>query len=406
MNKYSTFALFGFKLYEYIKLEDRKHLNLLNFKVYYFRQIDNIKKRRILCFRSQKVDPLLGLEIELNKTKKKIENLNKRLDRIEEDSSSSKNDIPQDYYPKVSIIVPIFNNEDYLRECLESIRNQSFKYFEVICVDDGSTDSSARIVDYFAKKDLRFHYLFQQNQGAGSARNLGIEKSRGEFLMFLDGDDIFEPEFVEKMYEKVYTYDADIAICKANKLRGTEIKKARYIDFNILQGRKSLKLSEIPEKAFQIFQLVPWNKIYRADFVKKEGIRFQNLKNSNDTFFVGSCLLLAKKISIVNKALVNYRIHETSLVRKKDEYPLCFLEALAAIKQLMLKKEIFSTYEKSYINRVVDNIFWNYRQIKEETQRQINSEVIAFCKSEKLDKYDRDYFFDPKAYDFIKELMR
>ena len=101
--------------------------------------------------------------------------------------------------PAVSVVVPIHNNEEYLRETLESIRTQTMTDFEVICVDDGSTDGSAEIAREFAQKDARFHYYYQTNQGAGPARNTGMDHARGRYLAFLDGDDLFLAQFLERL---------------------------------------------------------------------------------------------------------------------------------------------------------------------------------------------------------------
>lgn len=104
---------------------------------------------------------------------------------------------------KVSVILPVYNTGKYLRQCLESIENQTLKNFEVFCVDDGSTDDSVEIISEYVKKDSRFHLLEQKNAGGGAARNHGMEAAKGEYLAFLDSDDFFEPGLLEKQAKRL-----------------------------------------------------------------------------------------------------------------------------------------------------------------------------------------------------------
>ena len=116
----------------------------------------------------------------------------------------------------VSIIVPVFNAEKFLAETLVSLAAQTYENIEVLLVDDGSKDSSRDICESFVEGDNRFRYYYQENAGAGAARNRGIGLACGEFLMFLDSDDLFEPDFVEKMYGVIVSSGADVAICRAD----------------------------------------------------------------------------------------------------------------------------------------------------------------------------------------------
>ena len=115
---------------------------------------------------------------------------------------------------KVSVILPVYNTGKYLRQCLESIENQTLKNFEVFCVDDGSTDDSVEIISEYVKKDSRFHLLKQKNAGGGAARNHGMEAAKGEYLAFLDSDDFFEPGLLEKQAKRLDETKADLSVCK------------------------------------------------------------------------------------------------------------------------------------------------------------------------------------------------
>lgn len=112
----------------------------------------------------------------------------------------------------ISIIVPIYNVENYLQECLESILKQTYKNFEVLLVDDGSTDNSANICKLYVEKDKRFKYFFKENGGLSSARNFGISNSKGEFLSFVDSDDIISNDFLETLYNNMINNEVKLSI--------------------------------------------------------------------------------------------------------------------------------------------------------------------------------------------------
>ena len=118
---------------------------------------------------------------------------------------------------KVSVIIPVYNAEKYLRQCLDSVLGQSLKELEVICVDDGSTDSSREIIMEYANRDGRVKSLSQSNSGPGAARNLGLSVANGENVIFLDADDWFECDFLEKTCACIERTEADICICKAER---------------------------------------------------------------------------------------------------------------------------------------------------------------------------------------------
>ena len=113
---------------------------------------------------------------------------------------------------KVSVIIPVYNVEKYLRECIDSILNQTLHELELICVDDGSTDGSLEILQAYEKKDNRVTVLTQHNQGAGAARNKGLQIAKGEYLSFLDADDFFAPGMLEEAYRKCKSVSADVCV--------------------------------------------------------------------------------------------------------------------------------------------------------------------------------------------------
>ena len=118
-------------------------------------------------------------------------------------------------YPNISIIMPIYNSENFIKESLNSLINQTFKNFEIICVNDGSTDNTLKILKEFKKKDKRIHIITQNNMGAGFARNIGMKKAKGDYLMFLDSDDIFEQKMLEELFINIIINNVDVVICNS-----------------------------------------------------------------------------------------------------------------------------------------------------------------------------------------------
>ena len=123
--------------------------------------------------------------------------------------------------PKISVIIPVYNTENYLKECLNSVINQTFKDIEIICVNDGSTDNSLSILEEYARTDSRIKIINQKNQGVSSSRNNGIKSARGEYIMFLDSDDLYKPDLCEKVVEKIDSQSPDIVMwghdCRCDK---------------------------------------------------------------------------------------------------------------------------------------------------------------------------------------------
>ena len=153
---------------------------------------------------------------------------------------------------KVSVIVPVYNSEKFLTQCLESICNQTLKEIEVICVDDGSTDSSPEILEMFAKKDSRIQVLHQKNLYAGVARNIGKACAKGKYLVFWDSDDFFAPDALEKMYHKCITDDADICVCGAYQYYEQ--------DHLVSPSRSYLRMKWVPAE-------IPFNRESNSDYI-------------------------------------------------------------------------------------------------------------------------------------------
>ncbi len=224
-----------------------------------------------------------------------------------------------DFEPKVSVIIPVYNVEEYLRECLDSVINQTLKEIEIICVDDGSTDSSLEILKEYAKKDNRFTVMKQENLHAGVARNAGLAVAKGEYLSFLDSDDFFELNMLEEMSKKADEDESDITVCNADIYNDKE-KKYHQPDFMLKKRFSTLSCiytDTFKNNLFNFTNPSLWNKIFRKKFILDHQLLFQSIWNCNDIGFTFSALAYSKKISIVYKTLLHYRRNTTTSITSK-----------------------------------------------------------------------------------------
>ncbi len=265
-------------------------------------------------------------------------------------NTDDKNDAPESKV-KVSVIIPVYNGAQYLDECLKSVANQTLKNIEVICIDDGSEDESLSILNKYQHKDKRFTVLQQDHLGGGAARNKGLKIAKGEYLSFLDCDDFFEKDLLERLYSQCKKTNADIGVCKVriydNKTKDTSIDKNSFAVNNI--PKKEVFASyELRNCIFSTFQTWAWNKLFKRSFIQKEDIQFQEIMRTNDMFFVNKALIRARRITAVPAALVNYRVGTASNCQSTNSlYPKDFLLAL-----MRLKEEIYN-----YPNEIIRNLY-------------------------------------------------
>lgn len=214
---------------------------------------------------------------------------------------------------EVSIIVPVYNNEKYLKQCLDSIINQTFKDIEIILVDDGSTDKSASICDEYAKKDNRILIIHSENNGVSNARNIGIDKSQGKFIMFCDSDDWLENDYIESHYNNMISKNVDIVhsgiyrnfyknnILKKNEAAG--VSSELYIQKSDLHKYLEYIL-ETMEGPF----LTSYAKIYKSDIIKNNNIYFDTKMIFHEDFdFTLRYLQLTESIYISKDIKYYYR---------------------------------------------------------------------------------------------------
>ena len=261
----------------------------------------------------------------------------------------------------VSVVIPVYNSEKYLEQCLDSVVSQTLENIEIICVDDGSTDSSVRILKEYAAKDARFRILSQKNQYAGVARNAGKEYARGKYLVFWDSDDFFDKTALKRMYSQCEKDHADICVCSGKDYFENERLTAystRYIRAGELPQRIPFNRETDPNIILTFTNAAVWNKMFRRSFVEENHLVFHATKNANDVFFVETALCLAKRITVVNKPLVVYRRNKSfGLVHGLTSSGI----DVAINEWLLIARHLRSLQimpERSFANKALDSIFY------------------------------------------------
>jgi len=273
--------------------------------------------------------------------------------------------------PLISVIIPVYNVEKHLEKCLESVCKQTFRDFEVICVNDGSTDGSAEILKKYAAKDKRFTVITQENKGLSAARNTGLEHAKAKHIAYVDSDDFVHERFLEILYKASTEYDADISGCNFCKIYNDE-------EFPALENAASQKYCPplnvlMHRKNFIHFNV--WNKLYKRDVINDipfvDGIYFED--------WVYNCCVFAKAKDFVwvNEKLYGYRISENSIMRssfnlkKLNDYVI----GIHSVRKFYKEKypDLWPLVRDTRIARTV-------KMMMNSTRRSHNSELTASAK--------------------------
>lgn len=311
---------------------------------------------------------------------------------------------------KVSVILPVYNSEEYLEKCLDDILTQTLNEIELICVDDGSVDSSLKILKDYAEKDNRIKVLHKENGGAASARNMGIDQASGEYLSFLDSDDLFEKDMLEKAYNNASGRNIDVLIFRGDKYdsKNEKFLPMEYsIKKNQLPDKNPFTYRDIKEHVFTFAVGWAWDKLYKREFVINNRLRFQDLRTSNDLYFVFSAFVKADSIYVLNEILVHHRVNvSTSLSVTRDKSWHCFYEAVKQLKYELMKMNVYDELEKGFLNWVVHFSFWNLDTIEGIAYKEVYNLLREKCFPELgLSIKAEDYFENRRYFERIQEVM-
>ncbi|MDR2338097.1 MAG: glycosyltransferase, partial [Deltaproteobacteria bacterium] len=213
--------------------------------------------------------------------------------------------------PLISVIIPVYNVEEYLDNCLHSVVNQTLKDIEIICIDDGSTGAESEILDYYAKLDNRIKIIKQDNKGLSASRNAGMKLATAPYIMFCDSDDAYDLHMCEKMLAGIQSSGADLAICDiqecfSSDFEGIKVHNA-YFDIKI-SGLFEINVEQIPN-----ISSVVWNKIFRKDLIQKYNLQFPEGLYWEDNPFWFAYGSLCSKIFFISEKLYTYNRHGNTI---------------------------------------------------------------------------------------------
>ncbi|SHF22096.1 glycosyltransferase family 2 protein [Alkalibacter saccharofermentans] len=214
----------------------------------------------------------------------------------------------------VTIIVPVYNVEEYLNKCIESIVNQSYKEIEIILVDDGSKDNSGSICDEWEKKDSRITVIHKKNGGLSSARNAGLNQSNGQYICFIDSDDWVEPDFIEVLFKHMVEHNADISQCGfVEDLEGMEGTPYRSENYLVFTGKNAIK--NLYDRKTYLNTVVMWNKLFKKK--NFQSLRFDEGIVHEDEALIHEVLYNADKVVVNESKLHHYLTRPNSIMNSK-----------------------------------------------------------------------------------------
>lgn len=271
---------------------------------------------------------------------------------------------------KVSIIVPVYNVEEYLKECLDSLVKQTLTDLEFICINDGSTDSSLEILNEYAKKDGRFIILSRENQGQGVARNNAIQISKGEYIAFLDPDDWVELNALEILYN--FAKEKNAQIVQFNYKEYNQYSRAiKNISFaQKVKKTYNYDLSETPYYNWRNLKkdclceldLHVWAHFYNTNFIKNNNIVFAPSKRGEDHLFANGAKLLADKVYYLDEYLYYYRCREGSAVNTKGDDNFCVFDNIKKLEEFIKEHNLWEELKEEFTTYTRTILTWHYEQ--------------------------------------------
>lgn len=274
--------------------------------------------------------------------------------------------------PFVSVILPVHNGHDYLGDTIASLQAQTMRNAEFLFVDDESSDDSLEILKRAAEQDRRIQVIPQKRSNAGAARNRGLDAAKGKYVVFLDSDDTFDPNLLTYTVDRAERYDAQVVIFNADILQlpeGTHLEpdwmnQTRVLPRKIFAGR---------DAADHLFQMLnPWTKLYRREYILREGFRYQSQYSTNDAYFTMMALSCAERIITLPARLVHYHTGRSGNIQsKKDRAPLDAYNAFLAARRDLRARGILGAFDRALAIKAAESMIRELNTQKKPESRQI-----------------------------------
>ena len=283
----------------------------------------------------------------------------------------------------ISVIIPVYNVEDYLYVCINSVLKQSYDNFEIICINDASTDSSLEILEYFAQKDSRVKIIKNEsNMGPGYSRNNGLDVAQGKYIAFLDGDDWLAPDALEILVNKAEQDNLDFVMFKniAHYEDHHEFGMEAYYDMEFMNNFADKVFNHWDLDKTRLFKIPngPCNKLYLKSFLDENNIRFPkgNLIHEDNPFFY-KLITSAERVSLIDKYLYNRRRRPNSITTLNNERIFDNIEVMYKVLDVFFEdKELYEYYKKEVLTYIFSSVFkGKYDQIDDELKDKFFKEV-------------------------------
>jgi glycosyltransferase involved in cell wall biosynthesis len=314
--------------------------------------------------------------------------------------------------------MPVYNKEQYLRQCLDSLAKQTLQNVEIILIDDGSADGSTAVLRGFAEKDERVRLVRQENRGAGAARNTGLDLAKGRYLSFLDADDLFAPNMLEAALREADRCNADIVVFNFSIIHpqeGYNINRGNWNTFMQEDTNKEVFCArDIPETIYQFTTGSCWNKLFRADFVRGAGVRFQEIGKYNDLYFMFMTAATASRIRFLRETLLCYRFGMPDAVGNASNFmkhrtSIC--QWVIAVRTSLLQLGLYDEVKRSFLNFAFDHLRLNFLAYCEFGSKEKYVDFFNTVRGEWLKEWDAEglpsgYFYEEKTTSFYESLIQ
>lgn len=263
----------------------------------------------------------------------------------------------------VSVVMPVYNGEKFLHECMDGLLAQTYDALELICVDDGSTDASLAILNSYAEADARVKVISQENAGPGRARNVGINAAEGEYLYFFDCDDWCEPQLLESAVARIEQTGADVVVLPFYTY-DVRVGTPLIADWALLRDKFPRELNtwhDNPEWLFRAFSNLPWVKLMRMSFVRENNLRYEeDVRFTEDLMFSAPALVRAKGITYTDEYYIYHRTGTfENTMTFKDRRPLDFLTAFRTLKTWLEDEGVYDELRVAYANWAMESCRYN-----------------------------------------------
>lgn len=273
----------------------------------------------------------------------------------------------------VSVIVPIYNVEKYIKECVESIINQTYKNLEIILINDGSTDDSYKICKKYSDQDSRIVLIDKENGGSASAKNYGLKIAKGDYISFVDSDDFIELDMIEYMLNTIKKFNTDIVQCELIDLYKNTIEFEQY---DIVENR-------IEARDFLSLFLTQWknslfcNKLFKKEIIKN--IYFKEGRCIDDEFFTYKCVINSSKVVVSNKIVYNYRMRKSGVMKSEKSQKQILRDRVDyLIERYEIVKSVYKDLDKEFLEHLLTYYL-----------------IIS-----------RDYYIDQNLLDYMKNILK